>query len=251
MYCSNCGAAAAGNFCSQCGRKLLRPAARPADQEPVAPPPAPEQHDPHAPIFEVAPNDPHSPIFDADELITKAESPPSRPTASDEEWADEIDYKTLIRHPDVRDLLGMAGNRAKSPVSGEEFIEKFDSVVPGVSIAAKIAQPLYSQWGVKTGKTAAQQFDRPVGKVIVAILCALAEGSSRIRNVTKLTNGCCIEASIPSDIWSFEGVLTVQVQRHGKRTFVEAATNFPGQLFDFGKSQRFLDQLLGNIRSAA
>ena len=230
MYCSNCGTAAEGNFCSQCGHKLHRPEPHPVGQQLPAP-----QHDPHAPIF------------DADELVADA----GQPAAANEDWENEINYKTLVRHPDVRELLEMAGNRAKSPVSGEEFLKKFESVVPGVSIAAKIAQPLYSQLGVKTGKTAAQQFDRPAGKITVAILCALAEGSSKIRDVQQLTNGCQIEASIPSDIWSFEGILTIQVMRQGHGTRVEAATNIPGQLFDFGKSQRFLTRFLGNVRKAA
>lgn len=218
MFCSNCGVQASGNFCSQCGHKLHQPEqAQPAN-----------------------PNAPNEPIFDADTLLD-----------SDGNWSHEFRYKVLVNHPDVRDLLVMAGNRAKAGITGEEFLKKFESVVPGVSIAAAVVQPLYSQWGIKTGKSVAQRFDRPVGKVLVAVLCALAEGSSKIRNVHQLDHGCRIEASIPSDFWSFEGVLYVHVERQGHATLVEAATKIPGQWFDFGKSQRFLDQLLGNIRAAA
>lgn len=217
MFCSNCGVKASGNFCASCGHKLQQPESRP----PV-------------PTDEVL-----EPIFDADSLLM-----------AEGEWAHEVRYKVLIRHPDVRDLLVMAGNRAKAGMTGEEFLKKFESVVPGLSITAAVAQPL-SQWGVNTGKSVAQRFEMPVGRVIVGVLCGLTEGSSKIRNVHQLDNGCRIEASIPSDIWSFEGVLFVHVERQGPATLLEASTKIPGQFFDCGKSQRFLDHLLGNIRNAA
>jgi hypothetical protein len=224
MYCSNCGLTASGNFCAHCGHKL-QPDER---QKPVRRDDAPPEPDDGLPIF------------DADALL-----------ADEDQWAHEVNYKALIRHPDVRDLLVMAGNRAHASVTGEEFLKKFDSVVPGLSIATSIVQPLYSKWGVKTGKSVSQRFERPVGRTIVSILCALAEGSSKIRNVHQLQNGCRIEASIPSDIWSFEGVLYIHVERQGTGALVEAATKIPGQWFDFGKSQRVLDQLMGSIRNAA
>jgi hypothetical protein len=224
MYCSDCGQPASGKFCAHCGHKL--PPAEP--REPV------KRDDTPLQIVD------GTPVLDADSLID-----------DEDQWAHEVNYKTLVRHPDVRDLLVMAGNRAHAGVTGEEFLKKFDSAIPGLSIATAIVQPLYSNWGVKTGKSVAQRFERPVGKTIVSILCALAEGSSKIRDVHQLQNGCRIEASIPSDIWSFEGVLYIHVERQGTGTLVEAATKIPGQWFDFGKSQRVLDQLLTNIRNAA
>ncbi|MBL8849354.1 MAG: hypothetical protein JNG89_06705 [Planctomycetaceae bacterium] len=216
MYCSNCGEKGSGNFCAGCGHKLHKP----------------EQQ------LAVRSDEPLEPIFDADELTAGGG------------WEHEVNYKALIRHPDVRDLLEMAGNRAQAGMTGEEFLKKFESVVPGATIAAAFVQPL-SQWGVNTGKSTAQSFPQPAGRVIVSILCALAEGSSKIRNVHQIPNGCRIEASIPSDIWSFEGVLFIQVERQSAGTLVQAATKIPGQFFDLGKSQRVLDHLLGCVRNAA
>lgn len=216
MYCSNCGEKGTGNFCAACGHKLHKP----EHQQPVKS------------------NEPLELIFDADDVVAAPG------------WEHEVNYKALIRNPDVRDMLEMAGNRAHAAMTGEEFLKKFEKVVPGASVAAAFVTPL-SQWGVNTGKAVSQSFPQPAGRVIVSILCALAEGSSKIRNVHQAANGCRIEASIPSDIWSFEGVLFIHVERQGAGTFVEAATKIPGQFFDLGKSQRVLDHLLGCVRNAA
>jgi len=211
MFCSSCGTKAEGNFCWQCGAKLPTEAVK-ASLTPQI----------------------NSPVFD-----------------DDEDWSNEVNYKKLVRHPDVRDLLTMVGNRAKNSMTGEQFLDKFDSVVPGASIMAAAMQPLYSHLGVKSGKAVSRRFDLPVGKVLVSLLCALAEGGNKIRNVQQAADGCRIEASIPSDIWSFEGLLHLQVQRAGNGTIVEAATQIPGQFFDWGKSQRLLDHLIGDIGKQA
>ena len=173
------------------------------------------------------------------------------PIFDEADWSYEVNYRKLVRHPEVRELLALAGNRAKSKMTGEQFLEKFDGLVPGASIVAATMQPLYSHLGVKSGKAVSRRFEIPVGRVLVTLLCALAEGGNKLRNIEQADDGCRIEASIPSDIWSFEGVLHLQVQRSGAATIVEAATQIPGQFFDWGKSQRLLDHLIADIGRAA
>lgn len=173
------------------------------------------------------------------------------PIFDDEDWSSEVNYRKLIQHAEVRDMLSMAGNRAKTRMTGEQFLEKFDSFVPGASIAAAVAQPLYAYLGVKSGKAVSRRFDMPAGQVLVSILCALAEGGNKLRNVQQTPDACRLEAAIPSDVWSFEGILHVQVQRAGTGTIVEAATQIPGQFSDWGKSQRLLDHLIGDIGKKA
>jgi hypothetical protein len=215
MFCSNCGTNASGNFCWKCGQKLQPP-----------------------PVSEDGPIE-----------IRDFQPPASNDGNCD--WSFEVNYKKLISHPDVRDQLVMAGNRAKTRMTGEEFLGKFDSVVPGASVVAIAVQPLYEKLGIASSKSATRRFDMPIGKVLVSILCTLAEGGNKLRNVQQVDDGCLFEASIPSDVWSFEGVLLIQVHRQGRGTHVEAATKIPGQFFDWGKSQRLLDQLINGIPKAA
>ena len=52
-------------------------------------------------------------------------------------------------------------------------------------------------------------------------------------------------------MWSFEGQLVVTIERAGTATKIEAATNIPGQWFDWGKSTRCLEQLFGRLHAKA
>ena len=219
MFCSHGGSKATGQFCWKCGQKLHE-----ADVEQSI------QNEESTAIQE----------FDVPEFDDNSD-----------DWAYEVNYRRIIRHPAVRDLLVMAGNRAKKRISAEQILGVLDNVAPGASLAAIAVQPIYFQLGIKTSKSTSQRFRIPVGTTLVSILCAFAEGGNKLRDVKQADDGCLLEASIPSDIWSFEGVLYVQIQRDGDGTNVEAATRIPGQFFDWGKSQRLLDQLIGNVRRAA
>jgi hypothetical protein len=119
----------------------------------------------------------------------------------------------------------------------------------GVSIStiASIATPLFTALGIKTGKRRIESVRRPVGQVIVAVLCSLARHGQEVQKVHQGRDGCVIEAVLPSDLWSFAGELVVSVAATEEGAQVEAGTKIGGQLFDWGKSRRCLDQLFTDI----
>jgi hypothetical protein len=129
-----------------------------------------------------------------------------------------------------------------------------DKLVPlGVSLEglAGVAQPLYAKLGVKTGKQRAQHVPAPVGQVLVRALCSLARHGQTLRGVTQAADGCLLEATLPSDVFALEGDLMVSVRRAGSQAEVSGATRIPGQLFDWGKSHRCLDELFSDLEREA
>jgi len=102
----------------------------------------------------------------------------------------------------------------------------------------------------KTGKTRSQVFHRPTGRILVALLCSLARRGRPLRHVKQGIDGCVFEATLPSDVWSMAASLVVSVSRAGGATLVEAATTVPGQLYDWGKSKRCLDELFADLSAA-
>jgi hypothetical protein len=52
---------------------------------------------------------------------------------------------------------------------------------------------------------------------------------------------------MPSDMWSLKGDLVVAVRAEGNLTLVEAGLTIPGQVYDWGKSQRALNQLFSDL----
>ena len=171
------------------------------------------------------------------------------------EWDREVQYETILKFPGVRDTIERHARQAPKRMSGEQFLALADKLVPlGVSMEglAGVVQPLYARLGIKTGKQRAEQVPAPVGRVMVRALCSLARHGQTLRGVTQAADGCLLEATLPSDVFSLAGELVVSVRRSGSQAEVSGATRIPGQLFDWGKSNRCLDQLFADLtRDAA
>lgn len=226
MYCSECGTKAMGKFCVNCGAKIVRPA------EP----------------------DRLGGLGLAD--IPEENLEPAEVVDESTDWTTLADFDALMRVPEVRDRLARAGNQAKKRLSGEQFLELCDKAfkpLGGISLAsvASLAQPIYAQLGIRTGKVRSEFLSRPIGAVIVDVLCSFARAGQNLIDVQRSPEGVVLRAKLPSDIWSLEGELIVAIRRVNSGTALEAATNIPGQWFDWGKSRRNLDELFERLRTAA
>jgi hypothetical protein len=171
------------------------------------------------------------------------------------DWSHTVDYQSLLKVPEVRDRIARSGVGVHRRLSGERFLELCDLALKpfadGLPLAtlAQCAQPLYAKLGVKTGKERRENFSRPAGLVLVDVLCSLSAHDRPVNKVHQLTDGCLIEATLPSDIFSFEGELHVAVQREASQTGVEARTLIKGQRYDWGKSRRSLDELFADLHA--
>lgn len=215
MFCSECGAKGAGKFCSGCGAKLLA-SETPADRgtEPVV-----------------------VPMVD---------------------WVELIDYEQLMTIPTVRDRIARAAAQAKKKMTGEDFLDLYGKALGGLGGVtlpmgklAGLTQSAYARLGVKTGKSRSATFTTPPGEMLVRLLCSLAKNGRTLRDVHQLSDGCIVKAALPSDLLALEGDLVIGVRRVGGATLVEANTDIPGQMFDWGKSTRCLETLLSELGTAA
>jgi hypothetical protein len=212
MFCSECGVEASGKFCSACGHPLASGAA-------------------------------------VDETVVLTI-----------DWSETIDYQTLIEIPEVRDRIARHAAQSKKKMTGEQFLEMYGNAMgklaglpislPMTSIA-HFTQSTYAKWGIKTGKSRREFVAKPAGEVLVAVLCSLARNGRTLRGAHQLTDGCMLVAALPSDLFALEGDLMITVARRTNGCEVEARTDIPGQVMDWGKSTRCLDALFAELTSAA
>lgn len=168
-----------------------------------------------------------------------------------QDWSREVRYDTLIRIPEIRNLIARAAATRKKRMSGEEFLaaaEKLLAVPAPLAIIGTVGGKLSEFIGIKTGKERSETFQIPPGKAIVATLCALASSGQEIRRVQQFADGCLIEATIPSDMWSFEGTFYVRIRGNSHQSQIDATTKI-SQLYDWGKSKRFLNRLFLALES--
>lgn len=170
------------------------------------------------------------------------------------EWDREVQYETILKYPGVRDTLERNARQAPKCLTGEQFLKLADKLVPlGVPLEGLVSmvQPLYARLGIKTGKERVRKVAAPVGQVIVRALCSLARHGQTLHGVAQAIDGCLLDASLPSDLFSLEGKLLVSVRRSGVQAEVCGATHIGGQLFDWGKSNRCLNTLFTDLTREA
>lgn len=181
--------------------------------------------------------------------------PSAAPAELVPDWDEEVSYAAILQFPGVRDEIERHAGLATRSLTGEQFLALADKVVPlGVSLegVAQVAQQLWTRLGVKTGKHRCQQVSSPFSRVLVRTLCSLARRGQSLRRVTQAADGCMLESALPSDLCSLQGELLVTLKKHGPGTEVRATAQIPGQIFDWGKSQRCLERLFGDLaRDAA
>jgi hypothetical protein len=170
------------------------------------------------------------------------------------DWSHEVRYEFLTQLPEVRDRITRASAGARKGITGEQYLKLFDKAFsPAVPLASviEIVTPLYASWGIQTGKTRSGLVPAPVGRVIVDVLCSLAHANRTVKRVSQAEDGCVLEAMLPSDLFSLEGELVISIRRVPDGTRIEAATKIPGQLYDWGKSNRCLSKLFEELGAVA
>jgi len=218
MFCSHCGVEASGNFCYCCGSPLHAAATEPAARS--------EDY--------------------VDATVVDVDSPPVI------HWEDDASYENVVRVEAVRQAIAAHAAKARKGISGEAFLSLFDKIIASpisLETVASVAQPIYASCGMRTGKERVEHIGEPIGRVIARTLCSLAKNAQDFQHAQQDDCGCMLTAQLPSSICSLKGDLTITLLRLDAGTSVAAATNIPGQLYDWGKSRRCLDQLFADLRS--
>lgn len=209
MYCSECGVKASGKFCHNCGQILHAPDSTPASQN---------------------------------EGVNQ----------QNENWEHDPRYETIIQVDAVRKVITHHAENAPKIISGEAILAVYDKVmsspIPLEKLAA-VVQPLYESWGIRTGKDRQEFVNTPIGRGIARCLCSMARHGQKLQNVEQHNQGCILTAELPSSVCSLKGTLTISLQTCQAQTQVAAKTSIPGQMYDWGKSDRCLQQLFEDLRS--
>jgi hypothetical protein len=225
MFCTQCGKPAGPehNFCAGCGARLVRSGAAEA-----------------APVTAVS--------------VAPASIVPSPPTAPLEDWRATTNYRVVLAHPEVKALIADASKASKAGMSADEFMKLAQPVLDAagsggvpMKLIAEIAAPMYAKMGVKTGKDAKNGYATPYGRVLAAILCSLASRNQTLIAIEEGTDGCVVQAEIPSSMTTWKGKMSLTVERKPEGTLVSSAVVFEGQSSDWGRAKRVLDDLHQDI----
>lgn len=207
MYCSECGTLACGKFCHKCGSRIIESA-------------------------------------DSAEWLEAS-------SMDEAGWQIDSRYDRIVQIKSVREAISQSTANAKATLSGEAFLDICDKIVASpipLSNLAAIVQPIYDSWGIRTGKARSESLNQPVGLSIARTLCSFARNSQTFKTAEQIEDGCLLSAELPSTICSLKGTISVVLRsKDDRQTVVDARTGIPGQLYDWGKSERCLQQLFNDL----
>ena len=226
MYCVACGSPVSSRFCPDCGTPVAA-AAGPARAVPPPPPPPP------VPTPRVAPRGPAV------------------------DWISTLDYDVVSEVPEVRAAVQAAAGRSRTRLSGEQMLEGLGTLLDLVGLDGRMMSagvqigPLLAATGMATGKTRTGSFAMPPGVVLAGALVSLAQRGMPIEAGFRAARGSAIKAALPVDVWTWKGgTMLAAFDSAPGGVVVTAATEVPGQLYDWGKSKRVLDTFFADIASA-
>lgn len=223
MYCTQCGAKAAPEhrFCAGCGARLATAAGG------------------AAPLALSSPNDP---------------VPAPAPSVPLEDWRETTNYRVVLGHPQVKELIASASKASKAGMTADEFLKLASPLLSAAGaspeatkLIAELAPGFYAKMGVKTGKETRNGYATSFGRTLAAILCSLASRNQTLVAVQEGADGCVVQAEIPSSLTTWKGNLTLTLERRPEGTLVSSAVVFPGQTSDWGRAKRVLEELHQDI----
>lgn len=207
MFCVHCGASGAAAFCSSCGKSQ----------------------------------------------VAETKSDP-RLEVSDVDWDSSLDYDRLLRQPEARSRIAAAGKSAFRGITSEDFLAIFDAVSPiGISMqkVTDVLIPIYDKMGFNSQRCVQRSFLAPAGRTLLAVLCSMAAKSCTIANAEQDQDnadlGCRVFATIAGNVITNPGTMTATLRAIGERVDVRLDVKIAGQVYDWGRCQRLLNDMMTRI----
>lgn len=152
------------------------------------------------------------------------------------------------QRPSIRDIL--AGQNIQGGTGGMTDREVADLLAPFSSLSGdafyasmKAGQALGTRLGIKSNKHVERGFPVSYPTTVLALVLALRRLNREITALFDTSRGGVIEARMPTDMFSLGGSLSFEIIDAGPpQTLVQGVAEIKGQIFDWGKSVRALNE---------
>jgi hypothetical protein len=180
-----------------------------------------------------------------------------------ESWQDEHRIEVLLNHPSIRFRVEQAAQGSSRPMSAERLMKTEMAVIgaiPGLQViglagylGSLAARPIAEARGWRVERSASMSYSQPIGKVTVAMLCALARNGYPIQRTAQRDDGSYLEAVLPSNWQSWKGTLACTVTKKPGGTEIQIKSVIPGKDTVFSKGwadrgSKVISSILDEVR---
>jgi len=145
--------------------------------------------------------------------------------------------------PSIQDIIEGQSVEKASGASEEDIIKSLSPLIPNFPAIIKIAQALGTILGLKSRYQCVKQHNCPYEKAVLSYFLALKQMELEIKTLYDTNTGSTLEAKLPNDIFTLGGRLKIEINDAGSQVRIHAITEVKGQLFDWGKGSRLLNEL--------
>jgi hypothetical protein len=153
--------------------------------------------------------------------------------------------------PKVRDILSgdLEGVVASGGMTEKEVAELLAPIGGGLSgnlfhVAMKVGEATGRSLNLASRKSVDHLFAAPYPHVVRSLGLALASLRHQPSLLFDTRTGCVIETQMPTDIFSLGGSLQFEIVDEGAQARVLGSSEVRGQLFDWGKGKRNLNEVI-------
>jgi len=176
--------------------------------------------------------------------------PPSPPKQVSQPPRQESQVNAQQR-PAIREIV--SGQASYTPAAGISEKEMADLLAPLANLssgnfylAMKAGEALGKAMGIKSTRQLQKIFPAryQYTSVVLACVLALRHLQDEIVSLYDTPRGSIIELKMPTDLWSFGGMLTIEFIDEGPSGIVvNGESEIKGQVFDWGKGKRTLEEI--------
>jgi hypothetical protein len=178
------------------------------------------------------------------------------PSKRQKSWKKEKSLEGLINNTEFREILTFYKTQSPKSMSAEEFLDGFDTILKSISgesfsfkKTTQFTSNIFSELGINAGKETTHCVSITYIEVVGKTLFSMAKNGYAVTTISHLNNGIFLSGKIASDLWTMGGDILIVIQATDNQTIIQIKAIIKGQLFDWGKSQKVIDNIAKDISS--
>jgi|GEM_PF-3360526 len=150
---------------------------------------------------------------------------------------------TILTRRPIQEIIARQSFGSVSGNSEDDIIKSLSPFVPNFSGIVKISQSLGKAMGLKSRQQCVKIHTCTYDKAVLSYFMAVKQMELDIQTLYDTNTGSALEAKLPNDVFTLGTRLKLEIIDEASQIRVRASTEVKGQLYDWGKGSRLLNDL--------
>ena len=150
---------------------------------------------------------------------------------------------TIAARRPIQEIIAGQSFGSVSGNSEDDIIKSLFPFVPNFSGIVKISQSLGKAMGLKSRQQCVKTHACTYDKAVLSYFMAVKQMELDVQTLYDTNTGSALEAKLQNDVFTFGTRLKLEIIDEASQIRVLATTEVKGQMYDWGKGSRLLNDL--------